>query len=213
MREVIADTDTFQKKFPNLPKEGERIEAIKKYFAVGGVIKVYNSEKEWPKLGYPSYFVLEKKLREVKEKKNLFQKRLDSWNKKYKSASKYHSTNQVKKLKEPLYWKHMAKMATDADYRKDANSVGLPVHLVADDKWKPMVKMFVNDLDYRKQLSETVSKSIVYKKSRKVAKYADELKDFRMDVSDKQMKELDKKLDLLNKIEVSLKELQKWAKE
>jgi len=84
---------------------------------------------------------------------------------------------------------------------------------VGDDRWKPMVKMFVNDLDYRKQLAETVDKSIVYRKNKKVAQYADELKDFRMGVSDKQIKDLTKKINKLNKIEVALKELQKWAKE
>ena len=91
--------------------------------------------------------------------------------------------------------------------------VKLPAHLVGDDKWKPMVKMFVNDIDYRKQLSETVDKSIVYKNNKKVAQYADELKDFRMGVSDKQIKDLDKKIAKINELEVALKELQKWAKE
>ena len=84
----------------------------------------------------------------------------------HKSASNYHLTNQVLKLKEPLYWKHIAKMATDSDYRKDAETVKLPAHLVSDKKWQPMVKMFVNDLDYRKQLSETVRTSVVYKKEK-----------------------------------------------
>ncbi|MBT4596830.1 MAG: hypothetical protein HOC95_02520 [Candidatus Diapherotrites archaeon] len=73
--------------------------------------------------------------------------------------------------------------------------------------------MFVTDLDYRKQLTETVKESIVYKKDKRVAKYADELKDFRMNTSGKQMKSLEKKLAKINEIEVALKELHKWAKE
>ncbi len=213
MRKVISDLDIFEKDFPNLPKKGERIDALKTYFGVGGVIKIYDSEKDWPKLAYPSYFVLEKKMKELKEKKGIYEKKLSTWNKQYNSASQYHKIHQIKKLKEPLYWKHIAKMTLDKDYKKDANSVKLPVHLVGDDKWKPMVKMFVNDLDYRKQLAETVEKSIVYKKSKRVAQYADELKDFRMGVSDKQIKDLDKKIAKLDELNVALKELQKWAKE
>jgi hypothetical protein len=76
-----------------------------------------------------------------------------------------------------------------------------------------MVKMFVNDLEYRKQLSETVKESIVYKKDKKVARYADELKDFRMKTSNKQIEDLNKKIEKLNTLETSLKELAKWAKE
>jgi len=212
-QKVISDYDNFKEKFPNAPLKGERIVAIQVYLKHGGVIKAYESEKEWPKLGYPNYFVLDKKIKEVRQKKELYDKRLTDWNKQYNSALKYHKNNQMKKLKEPLYWKHMAKMATDKDYRKDSNTVKLPVHLVGDDKWKPMVKMFVNDLDYRKQLAETVSTSIVYKKDKKVARYADELKDFRMGVSDKQVKDLEKKLSALDELEKALKEIQKWAKE
>jgi uncharacterized membrane protein len=76
-----------------------------------------------------------------------------------------------------------------------------------------MVKMFVNDLEYRKQLTETVSTSIVYKKNKKVARYADELKEFRMSASNKQMEDLQKKIDHIEATEKALKELQKWVKE
>ncbi len=213
MVEIVSDMVDFDKKFPDCPKSGERRVALEHYLKVGGVVKVFSSEKDWPKLAYPNNFVLEKKLKELREKKNLYEKKFGSWNKQYSSASKYHQMHQIKKLKEPLYWKHMAKMTVDPDYRKDADAVGMPIHLVADDKWKPMIKMFVKDYDYRKQLSETVRNSIVYKKDKKVAKYADELKDFRMNTSNKQMVDLQKKIDILKETESSLKEMQKWAKE
>lgn len=213
MVNVISNIEKFDEKFPSSPKSGNRREGLIRYLKIGGVVKVYDSEKEWPKITYPNYFVLDKKLKELKQKKELLEKNLNSWKKKYSQASKYHTTNQIKKLKEPLYWKHLAKMTIDKEYRKDANQVQLPVHLVGDDKWKPMVKMFVNDLDYRKQLSETVKTSIVYKKDKKVAKYADELKDFRMGISNKQIKDLEKKIEELIITEKALKEMQKWVKE
>ncbi len=213
MVNVVSNIEKFDEKFPNAPKNGVRRDSLIQYLKIGGVVKVYDSEKDWPKITYPNYFVLDKKLKELKSKRELFEKNLQSWKKKYSQASKYHTSNQIKKLKEPLYWKHMAKMAVDKEYRKDAEQVKLPVHLVSDDKWKPMVKMFVNDLDYRKQLSETVKTSIVYKKDKKVAKYADDLKDFRMDTSKKQIDELEKKIQEIKKTETSLREIQKWVKE
>jgi len=215
MAEVVASIAEFQKKFPKAPKSGERREAVEKYFAIGGVIKAFKSEDEsgWPKLSYPSHAVLETKIKEIRSKKSVFHGKRSTWKKSYNSASHYHQTNQLKKLKEPLYWKHLAKLVSNPEYRKDSESVKLPAHLVADDKWKPMIKMFVNDLEYRRQLSETVRTSIVYKKDKKVARYADDLKEFRMSTSGKQVTDLDKKLFDLEETEHALRELQKWARE
>jgi len=213
MTEVIASIKDFEKKFPKIKKEGDRWVALEKYFAIGGVIKAHESEKEWPKISYPEPTVIGKKIEELNERKKLYREKLGEWKKSHASASMYHQLHQLKKLKEPLYWEHMAKMASDPDYRKDADIVKLPAHLVADKKWKPMVKMFVKDLDYRKQLSETVSTSIIYKNDKKVARYADELKDFRMEAAGKQVKELEKKLEELELTEKALREIQRWTRE
>jgi len=210
---VIASIKDFNKAFPKCPKSGSRHEALEKYFAINGVIKAQDTGKEWPTLTYPNRDVLEAKIKESKERKKIFESKLNEWKGKHFSAAMYHQVNQVKKLGEPIYWKHLAKTITDADYRKDADSVKLPAHLISDKKWRPMVKMFVNDLEYRKQLAETVNTSIVYKKNKKVAQFADDLQEFRMTASDRQIKDLEEKIDVLEKIEVSLKEMQKWAKE
>jgi len=213
MHKVISSVKDFDKDFPDAPKEGIRRDSLARYLAINGVVKAISVEKEWPKLLYPDSRVLDAKIREVKEKIKLYEGKMNEWKGKHLSASMYHQVNQVKKLKEPLYWKHMAKMATDSDYRKDADSVKLPAHLVADKKWKPMVKMFVNDIEYRKQLAETVNTSMVYKKNKKVAQFADNLQSFRMDAAQKQMGELQKKIDSMNETEKALKEMQVWAKE
>jgi len=213
MSEVIASLKDFDKSFPKCPKEGERRVALMRYFSIGGVIKAHESPNEWPKITYPSVEVIHKKIEELNERKKMYKEKLGGWKKSKNAASMYHQINQVKKLKEPLYWKHMAKMASDPDYRKDSETVHLPAHLVADKKWKPMVKMFVNDLEYRKQLSETVKTSIVYKKDKKVAKYADDLQGFRMDASGKQIVDLEKKLAEIEETENALYIVQKWTKE
>jgi len=213
MQKVISSIVQFEKDFPAVSKDEERKSALVKYFAIHGVVKVIPADKAWPKLIYPNIGVLDFKVKEAKEKKKIYFEKLNEWKMKHFSASMYHQVNQVKKFAEPVYWQHLAKTMTDADYRKDAQSVKLPAHLVADKKWKPMVKMFVNDIEYRKQLSETVTTSMVYKKDRKVAKFADDQQNFRLDASDKQIVELQEKIKELEETEIALKELQKWAKE
>jgi hypothetical protein len=214
MHKVISSIEQFEKDFPSLIDEKERKLALGRYFQIHGVVKLVPTEKDkWPKLIYPNIGVLDFKIKESKDKKKIYAGKLNEWKMKHLSASMYHQVNQVKKFAEPVYWQHIAKTMTDADYRKDADSVKLPAHLVADKKWKPMVKMFVNDIEYRKQLSETVTTSMVYKKERKVAKFADDQQNFRMDASDKQIKEIEEKIKELEETELALKELQKWAKE
>jgi hypothetical protein len=213
MHKVISSIDQFEKDFPAVTKDEARKNALIKYFAIHGVVKVIPTEKEWPKLIYPNIGVLDFKIKEAKEKKKIYFEKLKEWKGKHLTASMYHQVNQMKKFAEPVYWQHLAKTMTDADYRKDAESVKLPAHLVADKKWKPMVKMFVNDIEYRKQLSETVTTSMVYKKHRKVAQFADDQQNFRLDASDKQIIELQEKIKELEETELALKELQKWAKE
>ena len=141
MTEVIASIKDFEKAFPKVPKDNARKEALIRYFSIGGVIKAHATGKEWPSISYPSTDVLAKKIDEVRHKQDVYRERLGSWKKSKNSASFYHQLHQFKKLKEPLYWKHLAKTATDPDYKKDSNAVKLPAHLVADKRWKPMVKI------------------------------------------------------------------------
>jgi len=53
----------------------------------------------------------------------------------------------------------------------------------------------------------------IKKLQNKVAKYADDLKDFRMQTSNKQVDLLKAKLEKISELETALKELSKWAKE
>ena len=210
---VFSNIESFNNSFPNTPKEGSRRKALENYFSAKGIVKLVESPKEWPQLSYPAKLALDRKLEELNERKKLYEGMLTQWKKTYKSAANYHQNNQIKKLKEPLYWKHLTKMASDKDYREDLEKVKMPVHLVSDSKWKPMIKMFVNDVEYRKQLVETVQTSIAYKNDKRVARYADELKEFRMGASEKKIEELEKKLLDLKIFEETLKEFQKWSKE
>jgi len=171
-KDLISSFGQLQKVLPkdfNVEKEGARVSALKHYLSKGGVLHIAPASKGWPKLLYPTKAHLRKKIDETRQLYNQYDTRLSSWTKKFNDAKSYHSLHNFKKLKEPLFWKHIAKCAVDPDYKNDSQKVKLPVHLVSDNRWKPMVKMFVQDLDYRKQLVQTVDESIVYKKEKRVA--------------------------------------------
>ncbi|MFH1586539.1 MAG: hypothetical protein ABID38_01630 [Candidatus Diapherotrites archaeon] len=212
---IISSFAKFSEQFseqPFMANGGEdRIAALKTYFKNGGVISVGRSNGDWPKLIYPPPRRLKDQIKDLQELRDKFAFQKKNWARTHSAAENYHLVNNVKKMAEPLYWKHMVKYATDFDYREDAKAVNLPAHLVADPRWKPMVKMFVNDIEYRKNLTETVQNSIVYKKDKRVAKYANELQAFRMERSSNEIEMIDKKIDNLDAQINTLQVIMKWA--
>ncbi len=213
-KDIISVFSQLQEMLPsdhNAASDSNRLVAVKHYLFKGGVLHVAPCEDTWPKLLYPTKNHLRKKIDEMRFLRNKYNTRLSSWQRTFNDAKSYHSINNIKKLKEPLYWKHVAKCAVDKDYRRDSEKVKMPAHLVADRRWKPMIKMFVSDLEYRKQLVQTVDESIVYKKERRVAKYADLLQKFRMEQSDRKIGELKKKLAALDQDVSAMQELAKWS--
>jgi hypothetical protein len=74
-----------------------------------------------------------------------------------------------------------------------------------------MIKMFVSDFDYRKQLSMTVRESIVYRSEKRVGRYATQQQQFRMKESGRKIAELEKKLAEIDLDIAALQELSKWA--
>ena len=215
-REIISSFDSFVKKFPELKKlekNTERVEGLKKYFKKGGVISAVSVEGKWPKLLYPNHFKVSQEIKAIERKLSLLDKKKKSWDKRFDDAKAYNSRNRVKKFFDPLYWRHLKKSIIDGDYRKDVKSVKMPVNMVSEPKYRPMIEAFLNDFDYRKQLTETVLTSIVYEKDRRVAKYAEELRNFRMETSNKNSESMQKKINYLAEEMKVLQQVLEWAKE
>ncbi len=210
---IISSYKSFSEKFPAAGDE-KRTAALKFYFQGGGVINaVKRGSAKWPKLIYPSQKRVDEQVREIEKLRDDLSKKEKEWKEKLSDAKSYHARHQIMKFSDPLYWQHTAKALSDKEYKKDAQTVGLPVHLVADKKWKPMVKMFMDDLEYRKNLVETVQTSIVYKKDRRVAKYADDIQGFRSEISASKLEELRKRIAALEGQIGALSEIRKWAGE
>ncbi len=213
MASIISNYDTFKEKLNgiNFDESKPLSKAIQHHFSKKGVISIKSKENGFPILTYPSKTILKSKMSVLNERKKSLHKHQSNWKQKRLEAKSYYLTNNVKKLSSPLYWKHVAKYATDKTYKADADKVKLPAHLVTDPRWTPMIKTFINDENYRKQLTETVDKSIVYKKDKKVARFADDLITFRITESDKKINELESKLNNIREDLFALNELLKWS--
>ena len=197
------------------PDRGRR-EAIKHYFLRGGIVRVHldsESQKQWPPLVYPTKLRIRALIKEKNSLKSNYSGKKRDWEKKLKDAEFYGLKHSVKKYSQPLYWKHKAKFARDSEYREDAEKVNLPLHLVADPRWQPMIRMFIEDLEYRKQLTETVENSIVYRKDKKLAKHATELQNFRKTESSRKIVELNKKIAEIDADINSYQALMDWSNE
>ncbi|MEM4256915.1 MAG: hypothetical protein QXZ13_00115 [Candidatus Diapherotrites archaeon] len=209
---VISSFKVFNSNY-SLADKPERLEALKKYFDYGGVISVLKKEKGWPKLIYPSIFRIDAQIKELTEKRLKFIEKQNEWKKRLSEAKNYHAKHHILKFKEPLYWQHVKRILMDKQYREDAELVGLPAHLASDDRYKPMIKMFLQDSDYRKNLVETVKNSIAYKKDKKLAKYVDVLQGLRAEMSDSMINDISKKIAEIEDQINTLKIIRKWAEE
>ncbi|MBU0662703.1 MAG: hypothetical protein ABH854_02925 [Candidatus Diapherotrites archaeon] len=211
---IISSFDKFSEKFPDAvaTETDARVSALKTYFANGGVVNLGKSTGPWPKLIYPDPLRLQQQMKHVNELRSCYRGKKNDWQQKHTDAKTYELRHRAMKFSSPLYWKHVAKTLADPDYREDAKSVSLPVHLVNDIRWRPMVRMFVNDIEYRKQLVETVQNSIVYKDDRRVARYAKELQLFRAGVSEGKLGEIDKKLEQLDTQIKTFQVMEQWAR-
>ncbi len=214
---VISNIADFAKKFPALAekeKDSARLNALKRYFSTGGVINISSlpEEGDWPEIVYPTQARLKQLLNDAGAKRRHWNDKLSEWRGQFGKAKRQNIVCEIKKFADPLFWKHLAKYYSNKDYRSDADAVKLPVRLVAEKRWKPMIQMFVNDLDYRKQLTETVQTSVVYAKDKRLAKYAQELREFRMEQSSREIGGLEKQLAEVEADVEMYQQMLKWVK-
>ena len=214
---IVSTFEAFKEKFPKLveiQKDSRRMQCLKRYFNQHMVISLGSIPKgdEWPEIVYPTKMKLKKDIERLEKSRAEVSKRHNEWKGTLNRAKLEGVTTQVKKFAEPAYWKHLGKMVSDADYRADANAIQLPVHLVGHKRYKPMVEMFVNNLDYRKQLTETVTNSVVYKDNKKLGRYAEELTKLRTVQSQKTVDQTKQDINVINEDIDMYKELMNWAK-
>ena len=174
-----------------------KIETLKEYIRQGGIIRIIISKDSFPVIIYPTKIRLGSMIKEKEQIVNEIQKKRNEWNARLNKAKNYHIVNSLKKFSNKTYWKHLAKAITDSGYRSDVKAVKLPLHLVSDERWEPMVRTFVEDDEYRRQMVETVENSLVYKKNKKLGGHAEKINESRGQEAQKNLDEVDKKLNAL----------------
>ena len=192
-------------------KQEARRQSLTHYFSRGGVIRIKLNLGEEAVMVYPNKNRIKSLLETKNNLKQNYAQKLSLWQKKLTEAKLLNTMNELKKFSSPVFWKHIRKYFTDPEYKKHADTIQLPVALVNDPRYKPMIQMFVQDSDYRKQLVDTVQESVVYANNRKVAQFAEFLQDFRKQECSRRIKELEHKIAELNLDIHALQELNKWS--
>lgn len=192
-----------------------RVKALEDYFSRRGIVQLDTTVKrgKWPALHYPHAEKLTTQIVELTQKHRDHTSKKWHWQMTHLKASSKETLAHAQKVTDPLYWKHLAKSLVDGQYRSDAKTIDLHSSLLADKKYRPMIDAFVNNEDYRKQLTETVKTSIVYKDHQGLAKHANDKKQLQMDVSRSLVEKTHVQVvDARNQL-FSLKELLKWSAE
>lgn len=197
---------------PFLETNPRRTKALEQYFSRRGIVQLETTLKQgrWPELHYPHAQKLNAQIAELSQKHRDHTSKKWHWQMTHLKASSKEMVAHAQKVTDPLYWKHLAKSVTDGQYRHDARAIDLHASLISDKKYRPMIDAFVNNEEYRKQLTETVKTSIVYKDHKGLAKHADERKKLQMDVSKSLVEKTHIQVVEAQEQLFALKELLKW---
>ena len=188
----------------------ERVNAIKVYLESGGIIKIGEMKGHWPKLIYPTKRRLEKQIEEAEEKLKDINKQIKEWRKRHKELQTNKVTDVLKRITDPLYWEHHARLLADPTYRETYELVEPPIHLIHRKEWRKRLKLFIKDKEYRLRLHEART-SEIGKRREGMKKEVEARMQFTRDLAETEKKKLiDKRDQLIRKIE-AMKTLLQWA--
>ena len=216
--EVFESMEKIKARFagaPFLDTNARRKKALEHYFSRRGVIQLDVNAKpgKWPALSYPHAEKLQNQIVELSQKHRDHTSKKWHWQVTHLKASSKDVLAHAQKVTDPLYWQHIAKTVTDGEYRDAAKAIDLHATLISDKKYRPMIEAFVNNEEYRKQLTETVKTSIVYKDHKGLAKHADDRRKLQMDVSKSLVAKTHIQVEDAQSQLFALKELLKWSQE
>jgi hypothetical protein len=115
------------------------------------------------KIIHPNIRELEKKVSELQETKDKLKGLKKFWEKEKDKAHNYYRDIRLKKYFKGKFWKHKIKQALNPEYREDVINCKLTDEVIMDPEYGTLADTFLVDYDYRKKLSDTVNKSLIYK--------------------------------------------------
>ncbi|MFH0970654.1 MAG: hypothetical protein V1776_04320 [Candidatus Diapherotrites archaeon] len=217
MPAVFDSVEKIQKAFdgaPFLDTNPRRKKAIEYYFQKRGVLQLETtSPTNWPRLVYPTPEKLEKQIQEFTLRHQEQTSKKWQWQMAHLRELSYDTFAHAKKVTDPLFWKHVSKKVMDREYRDDSKTIDLKSSLISDEKYRPMIAAFVDNPEYRKQLTETVKHSPVYQNHKGLAQHAKERRKLKKEVSASQIKRSHHIVSEHREQLFALKELLNWSKE
>ena len=189
----------------------EREGALKTYLSMGGIVKVGEIAEGWPELVYPTPTRLTTVLSRVEDDLRAAESQIKEWRRRHRDLAYNNVRHVAKRVVDPLFWEHRAKLLADPSYRKTYDLVEPPMHLLHKDKWRKRLKMFVRDKEYRLRLHEART-SILGRKRKGMSKEEEDRIGFTRSFTDLELNKLLKKRKVLNEQQRALRTLLSWAK-
>ncbi len=115
------------------------------------------------KIIHPGLKDLEQKISELAETKDKLKGLKRFWGKEKDKAHNYYRNIKVTKFFKGKFWKHKIKQAVNPEYREDVVNCKLTDEVMMDPEYGTLADTFLVDYDYRKKLSDTVNRSLIYK--------------------------------------------------
>jgi len=112
---------------------------------------------------HPRIGDLTTKIEELRDKITKLKKLKKFWESQRNNAKNYYAKIKLTKYFKTKYWQHKLKQAINPEYKEDVISTKLTDEVLMDPEYKTLFETFLVDYDYRKKLSDTVNKSIIYR--------------------------------------------------
>ncbi|RLG21976.1 hypothetical protein DRN74_01020 [Candidatus Micrarchaeota archaeon] len=183
--------------------------AITTYLEMGGVLKLNGQDNT--ELIYPNKRRILYQIEEIKKKRTYIDKQLRFFERKRRSFITNNFFTNASRFIDPLYWQHILKINLDKEYRKSVDIVDPPITLMRDKKWRKMIKMFVNNAEYRERLKEART-SIIGKRRSSVRENAEKSIRNNIEAIDARIKQLREERRKFSRRLRALNTLLSWAK-
>jgi hypothetical protein len=181
-----------------------REEAGKAHLDNGGILKT-----DGDRLIFPDKNRIISQLEETAMRKDNLTAQLRFWQRQYRPLAgnvlEYAYT-----ATDPLFWEHMFKMSTERKYKDSFKKVDLPIKYMREEKYRKVIKAFVRDEQYRKNLVSAKT-SIVGKSGDSIKSAAEKGKEFKRKIIEEKIKKIKHERDYFLEREAVLLALLDWS--
>ncbi len=149
------------------------------------------------KIIYPKVSDIEEKIEVLEKQIANLKEQIRFWEKEKTTAEKYYKKVNATKYFKKKFWKHKLKQIVNPEYKEDVLNAKLTDEVLMDPAYETLLDTFLVDYDYRKKLSDTVNKSIIYKENR-IGDYNKKRQILKTENAKKKIEQLNKQLGLHN---------------